>query len=307
MEDCSSKKNLRGGVEMTTNEGEVSYLNYLVRTYDGITRLIASSKQRLKSLPGKKREEGFDPFLKGEGKMKGLETIKGRISRAIGKAIRQFDIWELWLKKIPGIGPIIAIKLIILFNYRFIPVCKKCGGDLERKEAQEPENGGGKQRNIFACAICKAEAKDGLLNFRLEFKDFPTISKWWAYMGRHTVDGVIPKRKKLQKSNWSTVGRTVGFHIGEEFSLQKRDHKYKEFLLGRKEKHERNHSEWTKLRRDNAARNETIKLFLAHFWVVARQLDGKPVSEPYAGAIMGHTGIIKPFYWEEEEGGIRVA
>ena len=119
-------------------------------------------------------------------------------------------------------------------------------------------------------------------------------------MGRHTVDGVFPKRKSGVQSNWSTIGRTVGYHIGEEINRQKEDHPYKALLNLRKEKHAKNHPEWKKGHVHNAAKNEVVKIFLAHWWTVARTLDGKPVSEPYAGALLGHTNIIKPFYWEME-------
>ena len=117
-------------------------------------------------------------------------------------------------------------------------------------------------------------------------------------MGRNIIDGAMPKRKKGVQVNWSTPGRTIGFHIGDQFNRQKEDHPYKAFLIGRKKKHEKNHPDWSKGHIHNAAKNETVKLFLAHFWHVARTIEGLSVSEPYSGAIMGHTNIIKPFYWE---------
>lgn len=280
-----------------TNEFAIQYLNFLVREYEGVTQLIAQTKQRLQSLPGDKRDEEFDPLLKGEGKMEGLETVKGRISRELTKELSKWDIWEQWAKIIPGIGVYIMAELIILFYYRFIPICKDCGGGLEKKEVKKET---GKVINSLVCIECGKVAKEGLLKHKLDFKDFPTISKWWAYMGMHTVDGVKPKRKKGFQSNWSTIGRTICYHIGEEVNRQKEDHPYKKFMLARKEKHARNHPEWSKGHIHNAAKNETAKLFLAHFWYIARTLEGKPVSEPYAGAIMGHTNIVKPFYWEDE-------
>lgn len=272
---------------MTTEEG-IKYLNFLVRTYEGVTQLIASTKQRLQSLPGEERDEEFDTLLKGQNKTEGLETVKGRITREIEKELKGWDVWEAWAKKIPGIGPFIAAQMIILFYYRFIPVCKDCGGKLEKGDHK------------LKCVECGKIAKEGLLVHKLEYKDFPTISKWWAYMGRHTVDGVMPKRKSGTQSNWSTVGRTLGFHIGDQFNRQKDDHPYKALLNFRKAKHQKNHPEWKKGHVHNAAKNEVVKIFLAHFWTVARTLEGKPVSEPYAGALMGHTNIIKPFYWEME-------
>ena len=118
-------------------------------------------------------------------------------------------------------------------------------------------------------------------------------------MGRNIIDGSMPKRKKGVQVNWSTKGRTLGFMISDQFNRQTNKTEYGKFLLDRKKKHQKNHPDWSKGHVLNAAKNETVKLFLAHFWHVARTIDGKPVSEPYAGAIMGHTNIIKPFYWEE--------
>lgn len=275
---------------MTRNEMAIGHLNYLVRTYEGVTKLITATLQRLGSLPGEDQDAEFDPMLKGEKNADGLETVKGRITRSIEKELRQWDIWNLWMRHIPGIGPAIAGKLIILYYYKFTPICKKCQGSLERKDG------------TLICTACGASAaSDGVLQYGIDVRDFSTISKWWAFMGRHTVDGVMPKRKAGSQANWSTPGRTIGFQAGDQFNRQKDDHPYKAFMLERKEKHRRNHPEWSKGHVHNAARNEAVKLFLSHFWVVARELEGKEISEPYAGAIMGHTNIIKPFYWQDEK------
>lgn len=272
-----------------TNEEGIKYLNFLVRTYEGVTQLIASTKQRLQALPGEDRDEEFDTLLKGQGKAEGLETVKGRITREIEKELKGWEVWTTWMCDIPGIGPFIAAQLIILFYYRFIAVCKQCGGVLEKTE------------KTLKCVGCGTVAKEGLLSYKLEYKDFPTISKWWAYMGRHTVDGVMPKRKAGVVSNWSTVGRTLGFHIGDQFNRQQEDHPYKQLLNVRKVKRQKDHPEWSKGHIHNAAKNEVVKIFLAHFWHVARALEGKPVSEPYAGALMGHTNIIEPFFWKRDK------
>jgi len=267
---------------------KVKRLNFLVREYEGITSLITATKQRLLSLPGDNGEKQFDDLLKGRNNEEGLETIKGRALRQIEKELKFWDVWTEWLKDFPGIGGYLAARLIIFFNYRFVPICKDCGGKLEREEG------------TMICQDCGKKAKDdGLLEYTTEKRDFPTISKWWAFMGRHTVDGNMPKRKKGQMSNWSTPGRTIGFHIGDQFNRQKEDNPYKKFMLDRKRRHEKNHEDWTKGHIHNAARNETVKLFLSHFWTVSRLLDGKPVSAPYAGALMGHTNIVQPFFWDD--------
>jgi uncharacterized protein (DUF983 family) len=276
---------------MVRDEKAVAYLNYLYRQYDGITRLISQAKQRICAMPGMS-EDDYDTCLNGEKNAEGMLTVKGRLSRSIEKELSMWPVWEAWLKYVPGIGPTLGAGLILTYYYKHIPICKECGGNLEKQE--NGDNG-----NVFVCVDCgKASKGDGVLKHRLDFRDFATISKWWAFMGRHTVDGVMPKRKKGVVANWSTPGRTLGYHIGDQFNRQQADNPYKAFLLERKEKHARNHPDWTKGHIHNAAKNETTKLFLSHFWVVTRMLEGKDISEPYAGTIMGHTNIIKPFYWE---------
>lgn len=284
-----------------TDESSVKYLNFLVRSYEGVTQLITKVKQRLQSLPGEGRDEDFDTLLKGEGKAEGLETVKGRISRELEKELQKWDIWELWAKEIPGIGAYLAAELVILYYYRFIPVCKDCGGGLSKKD-RKADNG--KVIKSLVCDECGKLAKDGLLKHKLDYKDFPTISKWWAYMGMHTVEGVKPRRKSGEVANWSTVGRTICYHVGEMFNRQTEDHPYKALLLERKAKHARKHPEWSKGHVHNAAKNEVAKIFLAHWWSVARELEGKDVSEPYAGALMGHTNIITPYYWDGMSDGV---
>lgn len=267
---------------MVKNEKLVSDLNYYYKAYEINTNAIIKTKQVIQTLPGIEISPEFDSGLKGEKGLAGMETVKGRLSRAMEKELQNWPIYEGWLNHVPGIGPALAAGLILKYYYKYVAVCQKCGKDLVE----------------FACESCGAVKGDGVLRFRLDFRDFPTISKWWAFMGRHTVDGVMPKRKKGVTSNWSTPGRTLGYHIGDQFNRQDDDdHPYKAFLLLRKEKHARNHPDWSRGHVHNAAKNETIKLFLAHFWTIARTIEGLPVSEPYVGAIMGHTNIIKPPYW----------
>lgn len=265
----------------------IQNLNFQLKAYDGVTQLIAKIKQRSIGLPGSEDDgTSCDTGLKGVGKEAGLLTVKGRYGRDIEKELPQWDAWEQWLKVIPGIGPVLGAKLILLFNYKFVAICQKCGADLEKVEKD------------MVCTGCGESSKgDGVLKYRIAARDFPTISKWWAFMGRHTVDGNMPKRKEKVQSNWSTKGRTLGFHIGDQFNRQKEDHPYKAFMLSRKAKHQKNHPDWSKGHVHNAARNEAVKLFLSHFWHVSRTLAGKPVSDPYSGVIMGHTNIVKPFYF----------
>lgn len=265
----------------------VQMLSFLAASYEGITKFIAQTRNRLHSM-------NPDALVDENEIIKDAEKTKGKISRRLEKELEFFPVWNQWLKGVPGIGPAIASKLILLFNYRQVPVCQVCGTPVEKKQAKEDSN----ERGTYFCPSCQKSIKgEGNLVFRIEQKDFATISKWWAYMGRHNVEGNMPKRKKGVVSNWSTEGRTVGFLIGESFIKQVKDHLYRQVYDVRRAKADKDHPEASKLHKMRMAKNETVKLFLAHFWTVSRTLDGKPVSEPYAMTILGHTNYVAPFYF----------
>lgn len=265
-------------------------LRYLLRTYDAINKNITSTKNRLKSiLPD------ADPAHHRE--IADMESIKGKLSRRIAKELELYDIWTDWMKHIDGIGPFVAGNLVMLYYFRHIAICDECGADLVD----------------FECPECGAKAKGlGNLKFRIEERDFANISKWWKFMGVHCDEtGRKPFRSKGKQADWSTPGRAVAFQIGDQFGRKVKDesHLYGQFLLRQKAKHQKKHPEPVKREgkkiRDytdghvlRMAKNEASKLFLAHFWIVARTIDGKEVTQPYAGTIMGHTGILDPFYFD---------
>ena len=283
-------------------EDRVQYLNFLVKTYNQQSKAIAATKQRLKALPGARRDEAFDPLLRGEDKAEGMNIVKDRIKREIKKELANFDIWPLWLENVPGLGPWMAAEFIILFNYRFLPICKECGGDLVKVKAKSGDG------NVLVCSICNKQAKrsakgaddGGLLKYKLDLKDFPTISKWWSYMGREVIDGKLPKRKSGEQANWSSHGRMIGWQFSEQVNRQKDKTPYGKLLLEFKRKRQKKSPDWTPGHILNASKHEVVKIFLAHFWTVQRVLNGMPISLPYAHKILGHSNIIEPPHMSED-------
>jgi len=260
-------------------------LNFLVKTYEGLNKLIVGTKQRLLH-NNPDAESKDDSILGGEDGNKGLESVKGICSRRIGKALQPVPVWTEWASGVNGVGPFIAGKLACLYYWKMLPICEDCGGLLVRNDGLHCEDCG------------KAAKGDGVLKYRVERRDFQTVSKWWAFLGRHCVDGKMPKRKKGEVANWSTPGRTVTFMLGECFVKQKSSNPYRAYYDERRAYRERTHPEASKGHRHNMAKNETVKLFLSHWWHIARTIEGLPVSEPYPITIQGHTGKIKPYYWE---------
>lgn len=294
-------------LEVTESMGELAKeIQFAVRTYDGITKLVVATKQRLVAMnPGKDSDELYKHChilngvqkQDGTAKSQGLEQVKDRITRDIRKLVQDFPLWYQYLENVPGIGPAIGAKLILLWYFRFVPVCSKCGGNLEKRENGDGDMG-------FECIHCHSRAKgDGVLNHRVEKRDFPTISAWWHYMGRHNdpTTGKMPKFKKGVKGEdrdtWSAIGRKLGFDIRESFN--KGNPKYKAYAEKRKKYRLGTHPTASKGFRHNMAWNETVKLFLSHFWQVARTIDGLPLTETWAVKHGGHDreSIIEPYYF----------
>ena len=275
---------------MKVDERIVRRLGYLCKSYDGMKKLITQSKQRIVSIAPE-----FDP--KHQDEIALMEKIKDRLSVEIERECRYFPIYELWLKLVPGAGPFVCGNLLILYYFRFTKICKECGGLLVQDTKKEGELAG------LKCAECGKKPKgDGVFNYRIDERDFATISKWWAFLGRKPVDGKMPKRKSGAKIDWNPKGRLAGYEFAQQLIRQSGSTEYSAFYLREKE-------QLTKLRGEelskghihNMALNKAVKLFLAHFWMVARTLDGKAVTRPYAETIMGHENILEPFYWQKEK------
>lgn len=265
---------------MKIDERVVRRLGYLCKTYDGVTKMITQTKQRMCSL-----QPEFNPKHQDEVML--MEKIKGQIGREIEKELEYFPVYTQWLNTVDGCGPFVAGNMILLYYFKFTKVCKDCGGLLD-KDGDELG---------LKCRECGKKPKgDGVFSYKIEMRDFDTISKWWSFMGRKPVDGKMPKRRSGTQIDWNPKGRLIGYQFSQQLIRQAGKTPYSEFYLKEKEHLLKTRSEeLTKGHAHNMALNKATKLLLAHFWMVARTLDGKTVSRPYAETIMGHTGILEPF------------
>jgi hypothetical protein len=278
---------------METNWTEIAgELNFAIKNYIGLTKQIVQIMNRAHAY-------GIDPTHEelivgkiakdGSPKMQGLKSLKGVAGRRIERVLKDMPIWDEWLTNVPGVGPAIGGQLVALYYFKSIPVCPKCEADLED----------------FKCPVCKGDVKgQGVLKYRIELRDFPTISSWWHFMGRHIEDGKMPKRRKMKEGDevnpnrWSSSGRKLGYDFKESINKLK-GNKYKEFAEKRKRYRERTHPDATKGHRHNMAWNESWKLFLSHFWQVDHILSGAEMTEPWCVQHGGHDKAtqIPPYYF----------
>jgi len=132
-------------------------------------------------------------------------------------------------------------------------------------------------------------------------KRFPCISALWSYTGYGVVDGHAPKRKKGEQLNFSIKLRSFVWNISDSFVKQRtaiyRDIYDKERLRQNKlvEKKAEN-APANQKQADLRARRKIAKLFLSHYWVASRELNGLSVKSPYVETILNHKHIIS---WKE--------
>jgi hypothetical protein len=156
---------------------------------------------------------------------------------------------------------------------------------------------------------------------------FPNVAKLWAYAGLHVKDGKAVKREKGQKANWSAELKMTCWKIAQSFVKCGGPYRdlydtYKAYLIAREVRNGNviwktdvksskfvaahvpkgadttpptKQPDWTLGRINNMALRRTAKLFLSHLWAIWRELEGLPVTEPFAKARLGHESMIDPW------------
>lgn len=108
---------------------------------------------------------------------------------------------------------------------------------------------------------------------------FDTVSKMYKYTGLHVVDGRAPRRIPGQSADYNPKARTMMFRLGESF--RKVGGVYKYFYYRFLDESMREHRDWSMAHHINHARRLTVKLFLSHYYVVGRAIQGLPYRTPY--------------------------
>lgn len=135
--------------------------------------------------------------------------------------------------------------------------------------------------------------------------NFDTISKMWRYSGVAVMDGKAERCKKGEKSPFNRQLKSYLLgekQLAQQFILHHTPYYYEKYTEF-KDKLRMKHPEpvpdssgpwkhkYTDSHLDRMAKRKIVKLFLSHLWVAWRTLEGLPVSDPYAQAILGHTNI----------------
>jgi len=247
----------------------------------------------------------------------GINRIENEYKKLMESYIVAEKIYEVFLSKIRGIGPVLSANIINAFgecrNYIFDPKEKKViareGIDANYNEIR----------------------KDVPRLYKL--RGFPTVSSLWSYTGNNVVDGKAPKRKKGEKLNFDAGLRSMTYLISDSLMKQNRGYYRKiyesekekqaakvfqpgELALkyGAKEKKKKVESgseakpkgegkgyketdlKLSKGHVHNRALRKVRKHILAHYWECSREIVGLPVERTYVEEVLQHQHIIG---WKE--------
>ncbi len=150
------------------------------------------------------------------------------------------------------------------------------------------------------------------------------ISKLWRYCGFGCDDaGRAERRTKGEKLHFNSRLKTMCWRLGKSLVRAKgayyKFYRQEKDALSKREmgngraivpsanlpKEKGKHVETDEFvglgHVDMMAFRKMIKLFLAHLWTVWRAAEGLEVTAPYAGTVLGHTGILDPWEFVEKD------
>jgi len=146
-----------------------------------------------------------------------------------------------------------------------------------------------------------------LISYLEPIERFPTISKLWRYSGYACINGKIERRQKGEKLHYNPRLKTLLWLLGESFVKSKGF--YRELYEQMRAKYDakwktpddcgsaacKRFGKCLDAHRYAAAKRKVVKTFLAHYWMVSRQLKGLSVEKPYILQYSDkHTHLIPP-------------
>lgn len=114
-----------------------------------------------------------------------------------------------------------------------------------------------------------------------------TVSALWRYAGYAVDDGKAERRKRGEKIHYNPRLKKIMFVLATSFLRSSSP--YRRVYDDARDYYALNRPEWTKAHCHYAAIRKMMKMFLSHLWLVWRELEGLPITAPYAQQVLGHS------------------
>ena len=133
----------------------------------------------------------------------------------------------------------------------------------------------------------------------IDIREADTVSALWRYAGYGCINGERERPVKGETLHYNTRLKATLYVVATSFL--KCSSPYRRVYDSAKEYYQANRSDWSKGHIHAASMRKMIKMFLSHFWMVYRELEGLPVRDLYVEEHLGHKHITTPqeFGWPE--------
>jgi len=251
---------------------------------------------------GKITDSEHDYLKKHLDRVNGIKRTEKSYSYDMNRFVKGYDIWHMFLSHIPGIGPIVATRLIVKFGlfekfnkissvwryFGYHVVCPNCTKEVPDDRANDEKDDDDDKiykkivpvslNKVGVCPICGSR-------------------------------GVYSQRKTGMQLDFADNMRSLGFNIGECLIRCKSPYYYnlyieqKEIDMNRKyqpgelnklygRRYEKSATQIRDIHAHRRASRRMVKRFLAHLFIASKQISGQRiVSRPYVEAKMGHEHI----------------
>lgn len=219
------------------------------------------------------------------------QTFEKDIEKLIRKQLRNHALYNQYLEKITGIGPMLGAGLIAYVD------------DIEKFDHVSSlwqYSGYGMNRY---CENCKKPT-----SINVEY-DTGTIAKKLHPLEKCTICqnktiSILQRRMSGYQSNWNDRLKVLAWKAGTSFVKQKATNsKYRKLYDKIKKAERRKHPKkivkksktyYNDGHIHNRTMRKVVKIFLAHFWQTWRRQQGLEATEPYAKQLLGHS-VVEAF------------
>jgi len=268
-------------------------LKLLVSTYYALQKERIQTGNRIKALErsgvAKSRATDLHEHLDEE-----LKRIETWIADKVEDRLEGVDIYNAWLRHVPGVGPMLAAGLISVIDpisevEKPSSLWKYAGLHVVDGKAPKRARGTKVDWNPFART--------------LTWKISDSFVKAGGYYrkvydrARHKEDNRAPFKVPIEDAQGYLLAENVGSIKKGEMIGRENFSKFRKQAKGRKDVL----VTLTDMHKFNRAKRKAVKLFIAHLWAIWRDLDGLPVRVPYVVEKLGHE-LIPPPTVEQLEG-----
>lgn len=280
-------------------------ISLLVRSYYDVQKLRIEHELRVKGLVRAKEKTSEDKAERHYGiGVPELLAAEKAILRRVDSATSTHPLRTKWLRRVRGIGPVLASGILANIERRFQRMARMKDGS-ERWVSDPslyPHEGAAK----------KARKELGIVEYleqeRHGIACFDNPAKLWTYCGLNVVDGRAVRREKGKKLQCSTIMKVLAWKLGETFVRCGRS--YRQEYDRYKARFQAQHPEevlvegtkrklYTKGHIHACSKRYVAKLFLAHTWQAWRELEGLPVVQPYALQYLQGQGHTTQKHWRD--------